>query len=154
MAKTWILDTETKGTGAHIKPLEPARATPDDARELSLVTLERPPRPAREEPQPEPLRLKVVDVLAARTLGEDVDIREAVRLLEDVRSTLDVRVFVRAGADAKWRLIGRDELKTLWGFRGSAPPDPDRAGAAADATGPDSAHEPDRASGPDGANRD
>ena len=127
MAKTWILDTETKGTGAHIKPLEPARATPDDARELELVTLERPPRPAPEEAQVEPLRLKVVDLLAARTLGEDVDIREAVRLLEGLRSPLDVRVFVRAGADAKWRLIGRDELRTLWGFRGSVPPSPDGA---------------------------
>jgi hypothetical protein len=127
MAKTWILDTETKGTGAHVKPLEPARATPDDERDLALVTLERPPRPAPEEPQTEPLRLKVVDVLGARTLGEDVDVREAVRLLEGVRSALDVRVFVRAGADAKWRLIGRDELKTLWGFRGSTPSGPDGA---------------------------
>jgi hypothetical protein len=121
MAKTWILDTETKGTGAHMKPLEPARARQDEERELALVTLERPPRPAPEQPQAEPLRLKVVDVLGARTLGEDVDVREAVRLLEGVRSALDVRVFVRAGADAKWRLIGRDELRTLWGFRGSAP---------------------------------
>jgi hypothetical protein len=127
MAKTWILDTETKGTGAHIKPLEPARAKPDDARELALVTLEGPPRPTPEKPQPEPLRLKVVDVLGARTLGEDVDVREAVRLLDGVRSPLDVRVFVRAGANAKWRLIGRDELKTLWGFRGSAPAGPDGA---------------------------
>jgi hypothetical protein len=127
MAKTWILDTETKGTGAHIKPLEPARAKPDDARELALVTLEGPPRPAPEKPQPEPLRLKVVDVLGARTLGEGVDVREAVRLLDGVRSPLDVRVFVRAGANAKWRLIGRDELKTLWGFRGSAPAAPDGA---------------------------
>ena len=135
MPKTWILDTETKGTGAHMKPLEPARAKPDDARELALVTLERPPRPAPEQPPPEPLRLKVVDVLGARTLGEDVDVREAVRLLEGVRSALDVRVFVRAGADSKWRLIGRDELRTLWGFRGSAPAG--RGGA----------------SGPDGASR-
>lgn len=127
MAKTWILDTETKGTGAHMTPLEPARAKPDDARELALVTLERPPRPAPEQPQPEPLRLKVVDVLGARTLGEDVDVREAVRLLDGVRSPLDVRVFVRAGADAKWRLVGRDELKTLWAFRGSAPSGPDVA---------------------------
>jgi hypothetical protein len=126
MAKTWILDTETKGTGAHMKPLEPARAKRDDERELALVTLERPPRPAREQPQPA-LRLKVVDVLGARTLGEDVDVREAVRLLGGVRSVLDVRVFVRAGAETKWRLIGRDELKTLWGFRGSAPADPDGA---------------------------
>ena len=125
MAKTWILDTETKGTGAHMKPLEPARAKPDDARELALVTLERPPRPTPEQPPPEPLRLKVVDALGARTLGEDVDVREAVRLLDDVRSPLDVRVFVRAGADARWRLIGRDELKTLWAFRATAPAGPD-----------------------------
>jgi hypothetical protein len=127
MAKTWILDTETKGTGAHMKPLEPARATPHEERELALVTLERPPRPAPEQPQAEPLRLKVVDVLSARTLGEDVDVREAVRLLEGVRSALDVRVFVRAGADAKWRLIGRDELRKLWGFRGSVPAETDGA---------------------------
>lgn len=154
MAKTWILDTETKGTGAHVKPLEPARAAPDHAHELSLVALERPPRPAREEPQVEPLRLKVVDVLAARTLGEDVDVREAVRLLEGVRSTLDVRVFVRTRVDAKWRLIGRDELKTLWGFRSGAPSPPDREGAVARATGPDVAHEPDRAIDADGSSRD
>ncbi|MCW3031213.1 MAG: hypothetical protein JWM66_1346 [Solirubrobacterales bacterium] len=120
MAKTWVLDTETKGTGAHIAPLRPADGKPAPARELSLVTLERPVRASAAEPAVATTRLKVVDILGARTLGEDVDIRQAVRLLEGVRSVLDVRVFVRARPSDRWRLLGLDELKALWRFRGSA----------------------------------
>jgi hypothetical protein len=29
MSKTWVLDTGTKGTGAHVVPLEPVERLPD-----------------------------------------------------------------------------------------------------------------------------
>jgi hypothetical protein len=115
MAKTWVLDTETKGTGAHIAPLD--ERPPERERALDLVTFERPlPAPSRPAAR-EPLRLKVVDVLGARVLGEDVDIREAVRLLEGLRSSLDARIYLRERDSGRWRLLSLDEVKALWRFR-------------------------------------
>src|SRR3954454_23381205 len=94
MAKTWVLDTETKGTGAHVVPLEDARPKRPPAK----VEVPRKPRP-RPQPAPEPRRpraraesrqtppprpppapeprrpprFKVVDVMTRATLAEDVD---------------------------------------------------------------------------------
>jgi hypothetical protein len=116
MAKKWVLDSETKGTGAHIAPLAPERAR-ERERDLELVTLE---RPARQTPEPaprEPLKLKVVDVLGARVLGEDIDLRETVRLLQGMRSALDARIYARERDTGRWRLLGLDEVKALWRFR-------------------------------------
>src|SRR5712672_122113 len=50
MAKIWRLDTETKGTGAHVVPLEtvPERTAADE--ELATITLERPPRRIEQPP--------------------------------------------------------------------------------------------------------
>jgi hypothetical protein len=48
MAKTWVLDTETKGTGANVVPLERVQRHPE-------APVERPKRPAptgRRKPQP------------------------------------------------------------------------------------------------------
>jgi hypothetical protein len=120
MAKTWILDSETKGTGAHMTPLEDALATPRRERDLSLVKLERAPAPVQEPAPPEPLRFKVVDVMSAHALGEDIDARETVGLLEDMHSVLDARIFVWVPSTVRWRLLGLDEQKALWGFRGRA----------------------------------
>src|SRR5438874_4735423 len=113
MAKTWILDSETKGTGAHMTPLEDALAKPRSERDLSLVKLERAPAPAQEPAPPEPLRFRVVDVMSARVLGEDIDAREAVGLLEGMHSVLDARIFVRSPGTGRWRLLGLDEQKAL-----------------------------------------
>jgi hypothetical protein len=118
MAKTWILDSETKGTGAHMKPLEDALAKPRGERDLSLVEFQRAPGPAPEPAPPEPLRFKVVDVLSARVLGEDIDARAAIGLLEDMRSVLDSRIFVRVPETGRWRLLSLDEQKAMWRFRG------------------------------------
>jgi hypothetical protein len=116
MAKTWVLDTETKGTGAHIAPLDGDRRRAREP-ELDLVTFERPAR-APSQPAPrEPLKLKVVDVLGARVLGEDLGVRDAVRLLEGMRSALDARIYVRAPDSGRWRLLSLDEVKALWRFR-------------------------------------
>jgi hypothetical protein len=50
MAKTWVLDTETKGTGANVVPLEKVQRRPEDAPER------RAPRPKRPAPSGESAR--------------------------------------------------------------------------------------------------
>jgi len=119
MAKTWILDTETKGTGAHMVPLEKALKKPAPERELAVVELERPPRPT-EEPveQPAALMFKIVDIRSSRVLAEGVGARAAVDLLEGVGSVVDIRIYVWSRAAKRWRLLTLGEQKALWEFRG------------------------------------
>jgi hypothetical protein len=120
MAKTWRLDTETKGTGAHVVPLEkvPDRSGAD--RELATVTLERPPR-VIDEPEPlGPLTFKVLDIRSSLLLAEGTDTRATVELLQDVQSVLDVRIYVWMQRAGRWRLLTLDEQRALWGFRGRA----------------------------------
>ena len=117
MAKTWVLDTETKGTGAHIAPLPSARQEHVSEQELALVLFKRPPRPPpSHEPAP-PLRFKVVDVMSARVLAEGIGARATVGLLEGMRSVTDVRIFVWIETTGRWRLLMLAEQKALWGFR-------------------------------------
>ncbi len=117
MAKTWVLDTETKGTGAHMAPL-PKRGRGDGERELALVDLERPRRPPVPAPAPAPLRFKVVDVMSSRVLAEGAGAREAVEVLEGMRSVIDARIYVWAPERGRWRLLALEEAKALWSFRG------------------------------------
>ena len=59
--KTWVLDTETKGTGANVVPLEKVQQKPDPDR-----TPRRRPAPARHDgaasPAPKPARRKTEPV--------------------------------------------------------------------------------------------
>jgi hypothetical protein len=116
MAKTWVLDTETKGTGAHIAPLKRDSAKAPD--KLSLVQLH---PPASDEPaeqaSPEPKRFKVVDLLSGRVLAQDVSGGEAVRALRDVRKSIDALVYVREGERARWRLLSLADTRALWALR-------------------------------------
>jgi len=117
MAKTWVLETETKGTGARVVPLEAALQRARKEPELATVRLNR-RRPAPPPPQPPPpLRFKLVDVMSAQVLGEDVDAQAAVELLGEVGSVLDARVYVWMPYTRRWRLLTLDEQKALWGFR-------------------------------------
>ena len=127
MAKTWVLDTETKGTGANVVPLEKVLRRPGKEPDLATVTFERPPSsPAVEAPEPAaPLRFKVVDVLGARELARDVGLPATLRLLEGMHTVLDARVYVWMPISRRWRLLTLDEHKLLWEFRGR-----ERAGAA------------------------
>jgi len=118
MAKTWVLDTETKGTGAEMVPIEKTLSRERRQPELALVELGGPPR---EDPGPEPRppqRFKVVDVMSAQTLAQDVGAREAVRALEGLRSVLDARIFIWSPEGGRWRLLPLQEAKRLWEFRG------------------------------------
>lgn len=118
MAKTWVLDTETKGTGAHIAPIEKSGHPAARERDLELVEFDRPRRPAPGAPEPEALRFKVVSVMSSQVLAEGVSAREAVQALEGLRSVIDARVFVWAQERGRWRLLSLDEAKALWAFRG------------------------------------
>ncbi len=115
MAKTWILDTETKGTGAHIAPLEPKPARAE--RELATVTFERPPRPVQAPEPPAPRTFKVVDVMSAQVLAEGADTRETLELLAGMRSALDARVYTWVPGVERWRLLTLDERRALWEMR-------------------------------------
>jgi hypothetical protein len=120
MAKTWRLDTETKGTGAHVVPLEHAPGRSARDRELATVTLERPPR-AVEHPEPlGPRTFKVLDVRSSQVLTEGADTQATLQLLEDVGSMLDVRIYVWMQRAGRWRLITLEEQRALWRFRGRA----------------------------------
>ncbi|HXB16213.1 MAG TPA: hypothetical protein VNV44_10785 [Solirubrobacteraceae bacterium] len=124
MAKTWVLDTETKGTGAQVVPYEKTLRSEKREPDLALVEFDRPPR---EQPAPEPRqpqRFKVVDVMSAQTLAEDVGAREAVRALEGMRSVLDARISVWSPEQGRWRLLGLEEAKRVWEFRGRLAEEP------------------------------
>jgi hypothetical protein len=61
MAKVWVLDTETKGTGANVVPLEKVQRRPEAAPERPAPPAKRahaaaPRRPRPRKPAPEPER--------------------------------------------------------------------------------------------------
>jgi hypothetical protein len=128
VAKTWVLDTETKGTGAHIAPLKREQTRVEQ--DLATVTLERPPRAAKTPETQAPRTFKVVDVMSARVLGEGVGARETLKLLAGMRSVIDARVYVWVAGARRWRLLTLGEQKALWGMR--APTAPDSPGAPAE----------------------
>jgi hypothetical protein len=109
-----VLDTETKGTGAEMVPL-------DDRRKVEgrgVVVVE--PKPKREKP-PEPKlprRFKVVDVMTRQPLAEDIDARAAIELLEGVRSLVDVSIQVWEPKAEKWQQLTQREAHMLWDLRG------------------------------------
>ena len=115
----WVLDTETKGTGANMVPLERVLRQPGSSGAVPGFKFRKLEQPAPEEPEPlEPYRFKVVDLMTRRSLADDVDAREAVRALEDVRSIVDVSMFVWEPDERRWRLLTFPEGRLLWGYRG------------------------------------
>ena len=119
MAKTWVLDTETKGTGAHIAPLK--RRAGDAPAKLSLVQLhpERGALAGEDDPgvAPQPRRFKVVDVFSGSVLAEDADAPGALRALRSLRKPLDALVYVRDEDGGRWRLLTLAESNALWALR-------------------------------------
>jgi hypothetical protein len=115
--RTWVLDTSTKGTGAQMVPLESVLEKPKPSSAPLFV----PPKPtpcAPKPPEPRvPRRFKIVDVVSQEVLAEGVSAREALAVLEDVRSNVDVRVYVRQPKADRWRLLTLDEQRLLWDRR-------------------------------------
>jgi hypothetical protein len=112
MGKVWILDTETKGTGANMVPLE--RATKRSSA-VEPVLIPRQPVP-RVQPVPAPRpapKFRVVDVMTRQVLADDATTRETAAVLRDVRSIVDVNVYVR-GSQERWQLLPLADLRALW----------------------------------------
>ena len=112
MSKVWVLDTSTKGTGASVVPLESTRSAPEAKR----VTAPKTRRPKRErEPAPRvPRRFKVVDLVSTETLAEGANMRATLDVLTDVRSPVDVRIFVWSDEADAWHLLTLSEQRALW----------------------------------------
>ena len=121
MGKVWVLDTETKGTGASMVPLERAQSQPRPSGEPFFVPPKRRPRePAPPEPRA-PRRFRVVDVMTRATLADDVDARAALRVLSGVRSSVDVSIFMWDPVAERWRLLTLGEQRLLWERSRAAP---------------------------------
>jgi hypothetical protein len=115
--KTWVLDTETKGTAANVVPLDRRRGRAAPARDALFVPPKRKPRPPAPDEPKAPRRFKVVDVVSGRVLATDVDARGTVDVLSGVRSIVDVHVHVWEPARDAWRMLRLDELRLLWDRR-------------------------------------
>jgi hypothetical protein len=112
MSKVWVLDTSTKGTGASVVPLE---STLEKPRSRPLKVPKATPRKPEPEPAPRtPRRFKVVDLVSSETLAEGADMRATLDVLSEVRSTVDVRIFVWDDEADKWHLLTLPEQRALW----------------------------------------
>src|SRR4051812_30700801 len=117
MGRTWVLDTETKGTGAQMVPLEKVLKHPAPSREPLFVPPPRKPRESKPvEPAP-PRRFRIVDVMTRSVLADGVGTREALSVLNDVRSSVDVQVYVWQPNAERWRLLTLPEQGKLWELR-------------------------------------
>lgn len=124
--RIWVLDTQTKGTGANMVPLERTlRRGSERVPGFVLPELEPPPAPSAEPRRP--YRFRVVDLMTREVLANDVGAREAIAALAPVRSIVDVSVYVWDHEAERWRRLTFAETKSLWDYR-------DRLPTAADST--------------------
>ena len=120
MGRIWVLDTATKGTGAEMVPLDSVLEKPAPRREPLFVPPKRRPRePAPPEPRA-PRRFRIVDVVSQAVLADDASTRDALHVLSDVRSIVDVHVSVWEPKADRWRLLTLGEQRTLWSLREEA----------------------------------
>jgi hypothetical protein len=124
----WVLDTETKGTGAEMIPLEKAQRRKSSQSPRERIRVIR--RPARSQATPgtgeldtrtseqvRPRRFKLVNVLKRQVVAEDVGAREIVEALEGVPSIADVHIYVRHDAEERWRPLTFAERQAFWRYR-------------------------------------
>ena len=114
MSRTWVLDTETKGTGAQMVPLDKVVAKPEPSATPLFVPRKHRPKPPPEPAPRSPRRFKVVDLLSRAVLAEDADARTTLDLLGGIRSSVDVNVSVWEPSTQAWRLLTLGEKQMLW----------------------------------------
>src|SRR4051794_10839293 len=108
MAKIWVLDTETKGTGASMVPLEKVLEQPGSDERVVRIPRRNAAAEGREPAAPgprEPYRFRVIDIMTRTVLADDVDARATVDVLEDLRSVVDVAIDVWDPESAEWRRL-------------------------------------------------
>jgi hypothetical protein len=90
-------------------PLEKVKQRP---RSVEPVFVRREPAEQREPGRPKPKlprRFRIVDVMTRRRLLEDAGIRDALEVLKDVRSVVDVNVYVFEEERGRWRALTFEE---------------------------------------------
>ncbi len=122
MAKVWVLDTETKGTGAQMLPLEKTLRQPasEPARRRARPVPKPAPREKPVEPTP-PRRFRVIDARSRELLADDANAPETLELLRGVELPVDVSVYVWEPKPETWRLLTTREKSLLWEFRQRRP---------------------------------
>jgi hypothetical protein len=115
--RVWVLDTETKGTGANMVPLERVTKRPGSEAAPEFVFRKREPAPATVPEPKRPREFKIMDVVSREVLAEGVDAATAVHTLEGVRSMVDVIVYVWEPVSKRWRMLTLDETRALWEYR-------------------------------------
>lgn len=119
MARVWVLDTETKGTGANMVPLDRVLKKPGSD-EVAVRVLPQPKPPTAKPPEPrQPRQFKVVDVMTREVLAEGADLRATVKLLDEIRSIVDVTIWVWQPEAERWRMLTLEEARSLWEYRGA-----------------------------------
>src|SRR5262245_31248072 len=116
----WVLDTETKGTGAEMVPLERLQERKRlRGRRERIRVIDRTEPEAQNEPQIEtprgPRRFRIVDVLTRRALADDVGVSDALQVLSCVERIVDANVYVWEPGKDDWRPLTMPERRTLWG---------------------------------------
>jgi hypothetical protein len=126
MAKTWVLETHTKGTGANIVPLEDDSPAPAPAEREPLFVPRKPAPKAPAPPPPKaPSRFKVVEVTTGRVLAEDAGVRATVELLRDeVAGITDVTIWIWREPQGRYVLLTHGEQRRLWELRDRVGPAP------------------------------
>jgi hypothetical protein len=122
MGKVWVLDTETKGTGANMVPLERVLKKPAASAESLFVPPKPRPRPP-EVPKPrEPRKFRIVDVMTRQVLVDGAPAREAIDALAGFRSVVDFSAYVWDPDSGRWRMLTLAECRELWKLRNEGPP--------------------------------
>lgn len=118
MAKVWVLDSETKGTGAQMVPLEKVLRQPASEPERRRARPVPKPRPKQQAQEPAPpRRFRVIDALSREVLAEDANAPETLEVLRGVSQPVDVSIYVWEHGPQDWRLLTNRERKLLWEFR-------------------------------------
>ncbi len=120
--RRWVLDTETKGTGAQMVPLD--RAQEHDEPERTHKPIWVPPERRPREPEPPapkvPRRFRVMDVVTRQLLADGADLRSTLAVLAAVEHSNDVNVSVWEPDGERWRLLSLAEQAVVWQRRRAA----------------------------------
>ena len=112
MGTTWVLHTETKGTGANMVPLERITNHPRTPTPLVVAPKRRTPR--KETPKPRARRrFRVLDVMTRQHLVENGNPRETMEALETVRSVVDVNIYIWDEEQERWLLLPFSEQRAM-----------------------------------------
>jgi hypothetical protein len=114
MGKTWVLKTETKGTGAQMVPLESVEKRPIRVKPVYVPRKPaKPVEPAAPEPRA-PRRFRIVDVMTHEELADHVLAREALDVLREARSIVDVTIYLWQDERQRWRPLTFAERRVMW----------------------------------------